>query len=107
MKNLSDCRYSAALLALLVAVSPLAVRAQSVGIVVVDVVSVGKGYRVSQLIGWDVINEQNERNAAYPASIGKVVAFTERTPRVSMNGCKPDLPRNSWKIQHMTLNTRR
>lgn len=60
MKTLSDCRYIAALAALLVAVSPLAARSQSVGIVVVDVVSVGKGYRVSQLIGRDVINEQNE-----------------------------------------------
>ena len=60
MKTSSDCRYIAALAALLVAMSPLTARAQTVGIVTVDVVSVGKGYRVSQLIGRDVINEQNE-----------------------------------------------
>lgn len=62
MKTLSDyrCIYTTALAALLVAMSPPTARAQSVDIVVVDVVTVGKGYRVSQLIGRDVINEQNE-----------------------------------------------
>jgi hypothetical protein len=34
--------------------------AQTVDIVRVDVVALGKGYRVSQLLGRDVINEQNE-----------------------------------------------
>jgi sporulation protein YlmC with PRC-barrel domain len=47
-------------MALLVALSPLTVHAQTVDIVVVDVMAVGKGYRVSKLIGRDVINEQNE-----------------------------------------------
>jgi hypothetical protein len=64
MKIVSKCsyRYIAALTALLMAASPLAAHAQAVDInvVVVDVVAVGKGYRVSQLIGRDVINEQSE-----------------------------------------------
>jgi len=60
MKISSDCRYLSVLMTLLVAMSPLAARAQAVDIVVVDVTAVAKGYRVSKLIGRDVINEQNE-----------------------------------------------
>jgi general stress protein CsbA len=60
MKTLIDCRYVAALTALLMIWSPLTARSQGVDIVMVDVVSVAKGYRVSQLIDRDVINEQNE-----------------------------------------------
>jgi hypothetical protein len=41
-------------------VLPFTAQAQPVDIVVVDVVAVAKGYRVSKLIGRDVINEQNE-----------------------------------------------
>jgi sporulation protein YlmC with PRC-barrel domain len=60
MKISSDCKYIAALSVLLVTMSPLTARAQAVDIVVVDVTAVAKGYRVSQLIGRDVINERNE-----------------------------------------------
>lgn len=60
MKTESDCRYFALFIALAVVASPLAVKAQTVDIVRVDVVALGKGYRVSQLLGRDVINEQNE-----------------------------------------------
>jgi sporulation protein YlmC with PRC-barrel domain len=44
----------------MLAISPLAARSQAVDVVVVDVVAVAKGYRVSKLIGRNVINEQNE-----------------------------------------------
>lgn len=60
MKTASDCRYFALFIALVLVGAPLAVPAQTVDIVRVDVVAVGKGYRVSQLLGRDVINEQNE-----------------------------------------------
>jgi sporulation protein YlmC with PRC-barrel domain len=53
-------RYFALFIALAVVAGPLAVQAQTVDIVRVDVLAVGKGYRVSQLLGRDVINEQNE-----------------------------------------------
>lgn len=47
--------------AIALSISPLAVQAQEVEILAVDVTAVGKGYRVSKLIGRDVINEQNEK----------------------------------------------
>jgi sporulation protein YlmC with PRC-barrel domain len=56
----SDSKYLTILVTLLLAMSPLAAHGQTVEIAVVDVVAVGKGYRVSQLIDRDVINEQNE-----------------------------------------------
>jgi hypothetical protein len=43
------------------AMPAVTVRAQAVDIVAVDVVAVGKGYRVSKLIGRDTINEQDEK----------------------------------------------
>jgi sporulation protein YlmC with PRC-barrel domain len=42
------------------AMSSPAARTQGVNIVEVDVKAVGRGYRVSKLIGRDVVNEQNE-----------------------------------------------
>jgi sporulation protein YlmC with PRC-barrel domain len=60
MKIPSDRRYIVALMVLAAAISPLTVRAQSVEIMQVDVTAVAKGYRVSKLIGGDVINEKNE-----------------------------------------------
>lgn len=71
MKIASECRYLAAFTTLisiylaafatlLLIASPLPVHAQAVDIVQVDVVAVGQGYRVSKLIGRNVINEQNE-----------------------------------------------
>lgn len=60
MKTTSDCRFFALFIALAVVAAPLTARAQTVGIVRVDVVAVGKGYQVSQLLGRDVINEQSE-----------------------------------------------
>jgi sporulation protein YlmC with PRC-barrel domain len=47
---------------------PLVTVAQSVDLVVVDVVAVAKGYRTSQLTGREVINERNDE-------IGKIDDF--------------------------------
>lgn len=60
MKIFSDRRYLAALSILLLAMSPLMSRAQSVEVLKVDITAVAQGYRVSSLLGRDVINEQNE-----------------------------------------------
>lgn len=60
MKISSDRRYLAALPILLLAMSPLMSRAQSVEVLKVDITAVAQGYRVSSLLGRDVINEQNE-----------------------------------------------
>src|SRR4051794_32158841 len=60
MKAVRDLSFLAASTVLLMAMWPSAGHAQAVDIVKVDVMAVGKGYRVSQLIGRDVINEQNE-----------------------------------------------
>jgi len=47
-------------MAIAIALNPAAAFAQAVDLVVVDVKTVGKGYRASQLIGKDVINTQKE-----------------------------------------------
>lgn len=60
MEIVAKSKYLAAWAALLLATPALNVAAQSVDIVRVDVVAVGKGYRVSQLIGREVINQQDE-----------------------------------------------
>lgn len=60
MKILRTFTCTAALAMVLTALSPSTLTAQSVEIVTVDVKAVGQGYRVSKLIGRDVINEQNE-----------------------------------------------
>jgi hypothetical protein len=60
MKILRDFTCAAALVIVLTALSPSTLNAQAVEIVKVDVMAVGQGYRVSQLTGRDVINEQNE-----------------------------------------------
>jgi sporulation protein YlmC with PRC-barrel domain len=60
MKISNDRRYIVAVMVLVAAISPLMVHAQSVEILEVDVKAVAKGYRVSKLIGSDVINEKNE-----------------------------------------------
>jgi len=60
MKISNDRRYIVVVMVLAAAIAPLMVRAQSVEIVAVDVKAVAEGYRVSKLIGRDVINEKNE-----------------------------------------------
>jgi hypothetical protein len=44
-----------------IALNPVAAFAQAVDLVVVDVKTVGKGYRASKLIGRDVVNTQKEK----------------------------------------------
>jgi len=58
MRSSSTCIYLCVLMTLAM-VSPPA-PAQSVDIAIVDVVSVAKGYRISRLIGRDVINNQSD-----------------------------------------------
>lgn len=60
MKILSDRRYLTTLPVLLLAMSPLMSSAQTVEVLKVDVTAVAQGYRVSSLLGRDVVNEQNE-----------------------------------------------
>ncbi|MET0658793.1 MAG: PRC-barrel domain-containing protein [Steroidobacteraceae bacterium] len=60
MKIFRDFTCTAALVMVLTALSPSTSTAQAVEIVKVDVMAVGLGYRVSKLIGRDVINEQSE-----------------------------------------------
>ena len=50
----------AAALSLLLSAAPVVAPAQTVDVVRVDVVAVAKGYRVSKLIGRNVINDENE-----------------------------------------------
>jgi sporulation protein YlmC with PRC-barrel domain len=52
---------AAPLAAMLAAVSPLPARAQAVDLVTVDVKAVARGYRTTQLIGRDVVNDKNQR----------------------------------------------
>jgi len=51
----------ALLVPVLVAASPLPALAQAVDLVTVDVKAVARGYRTSQLVGRDVVNDKNER----------------------------------------------
>jgi sporulation protein YlmC with PRC-barrel domain len=47
--------------AALLSISPQPVRSADVALVVVDVVSVAKGYRVTELIGKSVLNDKNDK----------------------------------------------
>jgi sporulation protein YlmC with PRC-barrel domain len=43
------------------ALAPAPARSQSVGLIVVDVAVIGKGYRTSKLTGRAIVNDKNER----------------------------------------------
>jgi sporulation protein YlmC with PRC-barrel domain len=60
MNILNSGRHVLWLIAVLMVAAPVTIQAQAVDVVAVDVVAVAKGYRVSKLLGRDVINDQNE-----------------------------------------------